>query len=67
MPAAFLFKQVSMRRFLLVLSALLVTLLSAGKLVAAGKGRFVYQQAGKVVPVWYFVPQTANSETPILS
>ncbi len=55
-----------MRRFLLVLSTLLVTLLTAGEPVAAGNGRFVYQQAGKVVPVWYFVPQSANGETPIL-
>ena len=32
----------------------------------AGAGKFDFTQAGKTVPVWYYVPKEASPETPVL-
>jgi poly(3-hydroxybutyrate) depolymerase len=34
--------------------------------LAAGAGRFDFQQANKTVPVWYYLPQNARADTPVL-
>lgn len=34
--------------------------------LAPGAGRFEFPQAGKIVPVWYYLPEKANAETPVL-
>jgi poly-gamma-glutamate capsule biosynthesis protein CapA/YwtB (metallophosphatase superfamily)/poly(3-hydroxybutyrate) depolymerase len=31
-----------------------------------GAGRFEFTQAGKTVPVWYYLPENASAETPVL-
>src|ERR1700744_5765621 len=37
----------------------------AGKLTI-GVGRFDFQHAGKTIPVWYFLPEKARANTPVL-
>src|SRR4051812_3810097 len=39
---------------------------AATEKIEAGAGKFAFTQAGKTVPVWYYVPQDASPDAPVL-
>src|SRR4051794_12204384 len=55
-----------------ILAGILLSLLGAAAIqaapekLAAGAGRFEFTQAGKTVPVWYYVPSDAKPDAPVL-
>lgn len=52
-------------RFLLLVTVIGLATAFGGQL-KPGSGRFEFHQAGKSVPVWYFLPATATATTPLL-
>lgn len=55
-----------MKRLFVLAWVLLSGLWAFGETVAPGRGRFVFQQAGKTVPVWYFLPTPVKPDLPVL-
>lgn len=52
-------------RFLLLVAVIGPATAFGGQL-KPGSGRIEFHQAGKTVPVWYFLPDTAKPDTPVL-
>lgn len=54
-------------RTLLLLLPLLFAMVSAQSAeMSPGAGRFDFTQAGKTLPVWYYLPSDAKADTPVL-
>ncbi len=55
-----------MKQFALLLFAIIAPALASAEALSPGSGRFEFQRVGKTVPVWYFLPESARPDTPIL-
>ncbi len=53
-------------RLSFIAAILCAPLLAKAAPLATGAGRFDFRRAGKIVPVWYFLPKNAGPSTPIL-
>ena len=55
-----------MKRFAFQFLALIVASFALGDIPVPGNGRFEFHYAGKTVPVWYFLPEGAKADAPVL-
>lgn len=55
-----------MKRLFVLVWVLLSGVWAFGETVAPGRGLFEFQQAGKTVPVWYFLPTPVKPDLPVL-
>lgn len=55
-----------MNRLPFIAVLLCAPLLAQAAPLASGAGRFEFRREGKIVPVWYFLPENAGPRTPIV-